>query len=102
MSAVVQSNILQLRPCNNEASKPRPSPGFTGQERESNRAAFPAASTPSDLPLMMRDEILDLYAFVFCQRGYRQLGLTFEQFLIVAAAFTPNDLHTSWKLPSKC
>ena len=99
MSAVVQ-NILQLRPSNNEASKPHPSPGFTGQERESNRAAFPAASTPSDLPLMMRDEIRICTPSFFCQCGYRQLGLTFEQFLIVAAAFTPT--HTSWKLSSKC
>jgi hypothetical protein len=48
---------------------------------------------------MMRYEILELYAFIFCQRGYRQQGLTFEQFLLVAAAFKPRDLHASWKLP---
>jgi hypothetical protein len=32
---------------------------------------------------------------------YKAAGLTFEQFLLVAAALTPNDLHMSWKRPSK-
>jgi len=30
--------------------------------------------------------MLELYAFIFCQGGFRQLELTFEQFLLVAAA----------------
>ena len=34
-------------------------------------------------------------------RSTKPLGLTFEQFLLVAAALTPNDLHMSWKRPSK-
>jgi hypothetical protein len=36
--------------------------------------------------------MLELYAFIFCQGGFRQLGMTFEQFLLVAAAVKPADL----------
>ena len=38
------------------------------------------------------DEMLELYAFIFCQSGFRQLGMTFEQFLLVAATLKPGDL----------
>jgi hypothetical protein len=44
------------------------------------------------LPVAIRDEVLDLYAFLFCQGGFRHLGMTFEQFLLVIAAFKPGDL----------
>ena len=54
--------------------------------------AFPEASTRPTLPATIRDELLELYAFIFCQRGFRQLGMTFEQFLLVAAAIKPADL----------
>ena len=53
---------------------------------------FPIASTVPSLPLVMNDEVLDLYAFLFCQGGFRQIGLTFEQFLLVIATFKPGDL----------
>ena len=53
---------------------------------------FPIASTAPSLPLAIRDEVLDLYAFLFCQGGFRHLGMTFEQFLLVIAAFKPGDL----------
>jgi hypothetical protein len=99
MSAAVQSNLLQLRRSENDAPEPRPIIKSAERKPEANPAAYPATSTPLNLSLMMRDEILELYAFIFCQRGYRELGLTFEQFLIVAAAFKPSDLHASWKLP---
>ncbi len=36
-----------------------------------------------ELPLKISDQIIDFYAFVFCQGGFRNLGLTFEQFLAV-------------------
>jgi hypothetical protein len=36
--------------------------------------------------------MLELYAFIFCQGGFRQLDMTFEQFLLVAAALKPADL----------
>lgn len=54
--------------------------------------AFPEASTPPALPSTIPDEMLELYAFIFCQSGFRQLGMTFEQFLLVAATLKPGDL----------
>jgi len=54
--------------------------------------AFPLASTPPTLPSAIRDEMLEFYAFIFCQGGFRQLDMTFEQFLLVAAALKPTDL----------
>jgi hypothetical protein len=47
------------------------------------------------MPIAIPDEVLDLYAFLFCQGGFRQLGMTFEQFLLVIAAFKPADLTTT-------
>lgn len=58
--------------------------------------AFPEAEIGRELPLMIRDEMLELYAFIFCQGGFRQLGMTFEQFLLVAAAIKPHDLIDSF------
>jgi len=54
--------------------------------------AFPEASTSPALPMTIRDEMVEFYAFVFCQGGFRQVGMTFEQFLLVAAAVKPADL----------
>ena len=54
--------------------------------------AFPEASTSPTLPMTIRDEMVEFYAFVFCQGGFRQAGVTFEQFLLVAAAVKPADL----------
>jgi hypothetical protein len=54
--------------------------------------AFPEAPTQPALPASIRDEMLELYAFIFCQGGFRQAGMTFEQFLLVAAAIKPADL----------
>jgi len=39
--------------------------------------------------------MLEFYRFVFCQGGFRQVGMTFEQFLLVAAAVKPADLPAS-------
>jgi len=54
--------------------------------------AFPEASARLALPTSIRDEMLELYAFIFCQGGFRQLGISFEQFLLVAASIKPADL----------
>lgn len=53
---------------------------------------FPEARTAPTLPLTIRDELLELYALKFCQGGFRRLGMTFEQFLLVAAAVKPRDV----------
>lgn len=41
---------------------------------------------------MIPDEILDYYGWVFCQGGFLNLQMTFEQFLAVVAAVSPTGL----------
>jgi hypothetical protein len=41
---------------------------------------------------MIPDEILDYYGWVFCQGGFLNLQMTFEQFLTVVAAVSPAGL----------
>jgi hypothetical protein len=48
-----------------------------------NARAFPLSSNVPELPSRIPDQIIDFYAFVFCQSGFRNLGMTFEQFLAV-------------------
>jgi hypothetical protein len=50
---------------------------------------LPFVSSLPGLPLMIPDEILDYYGWVFCQGGFLNLQMTFEQFLIVVAAVSP-------------
>lgn len=59
--------------------------------------AFPISSGTPSLPSRIRDEILEYYAFVFCQGGFGQLGMTFEQFLLVVAEVGPNRLQADGK-----
>jgi hypothetical protein len=70
-------------------SQPRLIPARRISVREPR--AFPEGLTRPTLP-PIRDEMLELYAFIFCQGGFRQLDITFEQFLLVAAAVKPTDL----------
>lgn len=53
---------------------------------------FPIVSSLPRLPLMIPDEILDYYGWVFCQGGFVNLQMTFEQFLSVVAAVSPTGL----------
>ena len=53
---------------------------------------FPVVSTLPRLPVMIPDEILDYYGWVFCQGGFLNLHMTFEQFLAVVAAVSPSGL----------
>jgi hypothetical protein len=53
---------------------------------------FPTVSTMPRLPLVIPDEILDYYGWVFCQGGFLNLHMTFEQFLAVVAAVSPSGL----------
>jgi hypothetical protein len=53
---------------------------------------FPIVSSLPRLPLMIPDEILDYYGWVFCQGGFLNLQMTFEQFLSVVAAVSPTGL----------
>ena len=74
------------------ASQPRPNlvPTLPAPAREPR--TFPGASMRPILPAVIRDEMLEFYAFIFCQGGFGELGMTFEQFLLVAAALRPSDL----------
>ena len=87
--------IVQIKPSRSESSRatltrPRLIPARGVFVREPR--AFPEAPTRPTLPPTIRDEMLELYAFTFCQGGFRQLEMTFEQFLLVAAAIRPADL----------
>lgn len=42
--------------------------------------------------LVMHDEVLDYYAWIYSQSGLTNLHLTFEQFLIVVATLWPSKL----------
>ena len=53
---------------------------------------FPLVTTLPRLPVMIPDEILDYYGWVFCQGGFLNLHMTFEQFLAVVAAVSPSGL----------
>ena len=53
---------------------------------------FPTVSTLPRLPVSIPDEILDYYGWVFCQGGFLNLQMTFEQFLAVVAAVSPSGL----------
>ena len=62
---------------------------------------FPVVSTLPRLPLMIPDEILDYYGWVFCQGGFLNLHMTFEQFLTVVAAVSPSGLCPEYEGPSE-
>jgi hypothetical protein len=54
--------------------------------------AFPSVTTMPRMPMMIPDEILDYYGWVFCQGGFLNLHMTFEQFLSVVATVSPTAL----------
>lgn len=64
--------------------------GATRQIDEPRR--FPLVTTLPRLPVMIPDEILDYYGWVFCQGGFLNLQMTFEQFLAVVATVSPSGL----------
>jgi hypothetical protein len=59
--------------------------------------AFPLASARPELPPALADELLDFYAFIFCQGGFRHLGMTFEQFLQVVVTVLPGRLRPTYE-----
>jgi hypothetical protein len=92
MSALAQIEASRLAPSTTITLPPRPHIKAVQQVLIREPRAFPEASTSPALPATMRDEIVEFYAFVFCQGGFRQAGITFEQFLLVTAAVKPADL----------
>jgi hypothetical protein len=92
---MVQDNVVLLRPSARNAAKPQAGGKWLREGPDSKPRAFPVAATPPTLPSRMSDDLLDFYAFIFCQGGFRQTGMTFEQFLLVVTALGPNDLYGS-------
>jgi hypothetical protein len=66
--------------------------GANGSRQLDEPRRFPLVTTLPRLPLMIPDEILDYYGWVFCQGGFLNLHMTFEQFLAVVAAVSPTGL----------
>jgi len=58
---------------------------------------FPSSSAVPVLQVSIADEILDYYAFIFCQFGFGQLKMTFEQFLLVASAVRSAGLNAEYE-----
>jgi len=70
----------------------RPADAYADIRRVEAPRRFPLVSSLPRLPLMIPDEILDYYGWVFCQGGFLNLQMTFEQFLSVVAAVSPSGL----------
>jgi hypothetical protein len=86
-----KSNVVALREGSIVATEAiRQSDGLEPPHIEPRR--FPIVSSLPRLPLMIPDEILDYYGWVFCQGGFVNLQMTFEQFLTVVAAVSPSGL----------
>jgi hypothetical protein len=60
--------------------------------QRSDARMFPLSSSMPEVPLKIPDQIIDFYAFVFCQGGFRNVGLTFEQFLAVISVVKFTEL----------
>jgi hypothetical protein len=92
MGALAQVEASRLAPSTAIALPPRPHVMAARPVLVREPRAFPEASTSPALPTTIRDEMVEFYAFMSCQGGFRQVGMTFEQFLLVAAALKPADL----------
>jgi hypothetical protein len=98
MGALALSNrVLRIasRSAIDVPSRARIAPARTVSVREPHE--FPEASARPTLPVKISDELVEFYAFVFCQGGFRQLDMTFEQFLLVVAAIKPFDPHPDFE-----
>ena len=94
MSAMAAANVPARPPAGStESSSPV-------VRRKFYTAAHPRdvrASARPELPPALADELVDFYAFIFCQGGFRHLGMTFEQFLLVVATVLPGRLRPTYE-----
>jgi hypothetical protein len=92
MLRIRRGNVIPLREGNGIAE----GDGEFDRAMETLRATaarpFPSVSTTPRLPAMIPDEILEYFGWVFCQGGFLNLHMTFEQFLSVVAAVNPGAL----------
>ena len=87
------TKVVPLRESTNVESQIDRLAGVSGSGRQLDEPRrFPLVTTLPRLPVMIPDEILDYYGWVFCQGGFLNLHMTFEQFLAVVAAVSPSGL----------
>jgi hypothetical protein len=88
-----KAGIINLREGRNGNDDGDGTADLNGESRRVDEPRrFPLVSTLPRLPVMIPDEILDYYGWVFCQGGFLNLQMTFEQFLAVVAALSPTGL----------
>lgn len=93
MARSSKPRIINLRETSNGNGDGYGSADLNGEPRRIDEPRrFPMVSTLPRLPVMIPDEILDYYGWVFCQGGFLNLQMTFEQFLAVVAALSPTGL----------
>lgn len=98
-AAAAQVNLIEFRAADENRTRPRPKQA--PELRDTSPHSFPHATVFRDLPSRIPDEILDFYGFLFCQGGFRQMGMTFEQFLLVRATVGPLDQYATFELPDQ-
>ena len=92
MARSSRTKVVPLRD-STDADRIDASAATNGSARQLNEPRrFPLVTTLPRLPVMIPDEILDYYGWVFCQGGFLNLHMTFEQFLAVVAAVSPSGL----------
>jgi hypothetical protein len=87
-----RANLSRIRTINTKSANTKLRRITDESFRAPDPREFPIASSLPVLPVSIRDEVVDLYAFLYSQRGFSQLGLTFEQFLLVINALMPGEL----------
>jgi len=93
MARSAKSKVVSLREANSVREQGERAAAAIGEPRRIEEPRrFPLVSNLPRLPLMIPDEILDYYGWVFCQGGFLNLQMTFEQFLAVVAAVSPSGL----------
>ena len=91
MAASVQIGTDRFRLLHLVWSRRPPLPAPTLLKRAHEPRLFPQANSIPRLSAVLSDAVLEHYAFTFCQGGFHGLGMTFEQFLLVAEAVKPHD-----------
>ena len=86
MVGMVQSNVTKSRRVDSSPSEAQPAVAPSRYNGSSDLRDFPIASRRERQLLIIPDEILEFYAFLFCQGRYGSLGMTFEHFLLVVTS----------------
>ena len=97
MNRVAKGKVIPLREASGVEADQEPDESAVWDNiNQGEPRLFPIVSTLPRLPVMIPDEILDYYGWVFCQGGFLNLQMTFEQFLAVVAAVSPAGLSPEY------